>query len=90
MIEHAYDAESVIFHPTNVVRNETMRQAAKSALMPGVIKFSLSVAMLGGSVITFVNKADVIAAGGDFPLAEALLTFLTLYCMATFLAVTDR
>ena len=55
-----------------------------------VIKFSLTVAILGGTVITVINQGETLAVGGKLAVGKALLTYVTLYCMATFLALTDR
>jgi hypothetical protein len=56
----------------------------------GVIKFSLTVAILGGTVITIINQGETLALGGELNLGKALLTYITLYCLATFLALTTR
>lgn len=56
----------------------------------GVIKFSLTVAILGGTVITIINQGETLALGGELSLGKALLTYITFYCLATFLALTTR
>jgi hypothetical protein len=59
--------------------------------MPGgVIKFLPTVAILGGTVITIINQGETLALGGELNLGKALLTYITLYCLATFLALTTR
>ncbi len=56
----------------------------------GVIKFSLTVAIVGGTVITLINQGETLALGGTLSLGKALLTYITLYLMATYLALTTR
>ena len=56
----------------------------------GVIKFSLTVAILGGTVITIINQGETLALGGELSLGKALLTYVTFYFLATFLALTTR
>ncbi len=55
-----------------------------------VIKFLLTVAILGGTVITIINQGETLALAGELGLGKALLTYITLYCMATYLALTTR
>jgi hypothetical protein len=56
----------------------------------GVITFSLTVAILAGTVITVINQGETLARGGELNLGKALLTYITVYCMATYLALTAR
>jgi hypothetical protein len=56
----------------------------------GVIKFSLTVAILGGTAIAIINQGETLVLGGELSLGKALLTYIILYCMATFLAITTR
>jgi hypothetical protein len=55
-----------------------------------VINFSLTVAIVGGTVITLINQGETLALGGALSLGKALLTYITLYLMATYLALTTR
>ncbi len=56
----------------------------------GVIKYSLTVAIFGGTVITIINQGETLALGGGLSLGKAMLTYITFYCLATFLALTTR
>lgn len=56
----------------------------------GVIKFSLAAALVGGTIITIINQGDTLARGDELSLGKVLLTYITLYCMATYLALTTR
>jgi polyferredoxin len=55
-----------------------------------VIKYALTVAIFGGTVITIINQGETLALGGELSLGKALLTYITLYCLATYLALTTR
>lgn len=55
-----------------------------------VIKFSLAVAFVGGTIVNLISQGETIASGNELSLGKALLTYITLYFTASYLALTTR
>ena len=56
----------------------------------GVIKFSLVVALVGGTIVSLINQGETLASGDELSLGKVLLTYITLYCTATYLVITTH
>lgn len=55
-----------------------------------VIKYSLAVALVGGTIVNIISQGETLASRDELSLGKALLTYITLYLMATYLALTTR
>ena len=56
----------------------------------GVIEFSLAAALVGGTIVNLVNQGETLASGDELSLGKVLLTYITLYCTATYLAIATH
>ena len=59
-----------------------------TALRPAVVRRSLGVALVVGTLLVVINQGDRLIAGQGLDLAKTLLTFLVPYCVATYGAVS--
>lgn len=48
-------------------------------LAEGVIRFPLTVAILGGTVISIINQGEPLVRGDELSLGKVLLTYIILY-----------
>ena len=55
-----------------------------------VIKYSLAVALVGGTIVNLISQGETLASGDELSLGKIFLTYITLYCMATYLALTTH
>ncbi len=55
-----------------------------------VIKYSLAVALVGGTIVNIISQGETLASRDELSLGKALLTYITLYFTATYLALTTR
>lgn len=58
------------------------------AIRPGIVKRSLIIAVIVGTVLNLINQGDVIAGNQAFNLAKCLLTYVVPYCVSTYGSVT--
>ncbi len=58
------------------------------ALRPAVVRRSLNVALVVGTLLIAINQGDRLLAGQGFDFAKAALTYLVPYCVATYGAVS--
>ena len=65
-----------------------MNRWIATALRPAVVRRSLGVALVVGTLLVAINQGDRLIAGEGLDLAKALLTFLVPYCVATYGAVS--
>ncbi len=59
-------------------------------LAPGIVRRSLIVAMIIGTLLNLINQGDAILAGGPIVVWKIVLTYVVPYCVATYGAVTTR
>ena len=67
-----------------------VRRIVEYGLEPGVIRRSLIVAVLVGTLLNLINQGDALLAGRAIDWAKVLLTFIVPYCVATYGAVSYR
>jgi hypothetical protein len=60
----------------------------RSAFRPDIVRRSLIVAFLVGTVLNLINQGDQLVNSGSINLAKCLLTYLVPYCVATYGAVS--
>ena len=65
-----------------------MNRWIATALRPAVVRRSLGVALVVGTLLVAINQGDRLIAGQGLDLAKTLLTFLVPYCVATYGAVS--
>lgn len=58
------------------------------ALRPAVVRRSLGVALVVGTLLVAINQGDRLIAGQGLDLAKVILTYLVPYCVATYGAVS--
>lgn len=58
------------------------------AARPAIIKRSLIVAVIVGTLLNMINQGDVMTGSASFNLAKCLLTYLVPFCVATYGAVS--
>src|SRR5260370_27513154 len=56
----------------------------------GVPKRSLTVAIIGGTILNLINQGDVLFGAAHFNLTKLVLTFAVPYAVATYGAVSYR
>ena len=67
--------------------SESILRLARSR---SVIKFSVAVALVGGTIVNLISQGETLASGDELVLGKAFLTCITLYLTATYLALTTR
>ena len=65
-----------------------MNRWIATVLRPAVVRRSLGVALVVGTLLVAINQGDRLIAGQGLDLAKTLLTFLVPYCVATYGAVS--
>ena len=55
-----------------------------------VFRFSMMVAIIAGSVLNIAVQGEALIKGVDINVVKVLATYFTLYCVATYLALTTR
>ena len=58
------------------------------AMRPSIIKRSLVVAVIVGTVLNLINQGDVMTGSASFNLFKCLLTYAVPYCVSTYGAVS--
>ena len=56
----------------------------------GIVRRSLIVAIVVGTILNFINQGDVLIAGAGLVLWKIALTYAVPYCVATYGAVSMR
>lgn len=67
-----------------------VRRVVGYCLEPGVVRRSVIVAVLVGTLLNLINQGDALFAGRTINWAKVLLTFIVPYCVATYGAVSYR
>jgi len=60
----------------------------KTALRPGIVKRSLIIAVIVGTILNLISQGDVMVGAGDLNILKCLLTYMVPYCVSTYGAVT--
>lgn len=60
----------------------------RTALKPGIVKRSLIIALIVGTILNLINQGDMLVGAGDVNLLKCLLTYMVPYCVSTYGAVT--
>ncbi len=55
---------------------------------PGIVKRSLMVALVVGTVLNLINQGDAIIVNGPIAWLKVCLTYMVPYCVATYGAVS--
>ena len=58
------------------------------AIRPAIIKRSLIVAVIVGTVLNMINQGDAIAGYSTFNLFKCILTYMVPFCVATYGSVS--
>lgn len=58
------------------------------AIRPQIIKRSLIVAVIVGTVLNMINQGDAITGSSSFNLLKCMLTYVVPYCVATYGSVS--
>lgn len=58
------------------------------ASRPNIVKRSLVVALIVGTVLNLINQGDLLMYSGAINLLKILLTYMVPYCVATYGAVS--
>ena len=58
------------------------------AIRPQIIKRSLIVAVIVGTVLNFINQGDAITGSTTFNLLKCILTYMVPFCVATYGSVS--
>jgi len=58
------------------------------ATRPAILKRSIIVAVIVGTILNLINQADVITGSAAFNLLKCLLTYLVPFCVSTYGSVT--
>ena len=58
--------------------------AIQLALSKAVVKRSIIVALVVGTILNLINQGDSIISGGDISIAKALLTYMVPFCVSTY------
>ncbi|MCZ4352764.1 nitrate/nitrite transporter NrtS [Roseovarius aestuarii] len=58
------------------------------AFRPDIVKRSLVVALLVGTVLNLINQGDQLVSAGSINVLKCLLTYTVPYCVATYGAVS--
>ncbi len=58
------------------------------AFTPSIVKRSLIVALVVGTVLNLINQGDVMTGSASFNLFKCLLTYVVPYCVSTYGAVS--
>lgn len=58
------------------------------ARQPSIVKRSLIVAAIVGTILNIINQGDVVSDMSNFELGKCMLTYLVPYCVSTYGAVT--
>jgi len=56
----------------------------------GIVRRSLVIAVIVGTILNLINQGDAIVAGGPVVAWKLALTYCVPYCVATYGAVTAR
>lgn len=56
----------------------------------GIVRRSLAVAVVVGTILNFINQGDALIAGAGLVVWKIVLTYMVPYCVATYGAVTMR
>ena len=56
----------------------------------GIVRRSLVIAAIVGTILNLINQGDAIVAGGPVVVWKIALTYCVPYCVATYGAVTAR
>lgn len=60
----------------------------RTALRPGIVKRSLIISLIVGTILNIINQGDTLMTSGDLTLWKCLLTYVVPYCVSTYGAVT--
>ena len=63
---------------------------AAIAFERGIVRRSLILAAIVGTILNIINQGDAIVSGGPVLVWKLLLTYCVPYCVATYGAVTAR
>lgn len=63
-------------------------QSLQIAMRPSIVKRSLIVALVVGTVLNLINQGDVITGNAHFNLFKCLLTYVVPYLVSTYGAVS--
>lgn len=58
------------------------------ARRPSIVKRSLIIAVIVGTILNTINQGDVIMGNATFDLVKCLLTYMVPYCVSTYGSVT--
>jgi len=58
------------------------------AKRPSIVKRSLYVSLIVGTVLNLINQGDVVVGNASFNLFKCVLTYIVPYCVATYGAVS--
>lgn len=58
------------------------------ALRRDIVKRSLVIAAIVGTILNLINQGDAIADFSTFELGKCILTYMVPYCVSTYAAVT--
>lgn len=58
------------------------------AFRPSIVKRSLVVAVIVGTILNLINQGDVMTGSATFNLFKCLLTYTVPYCVSTYGAVS--
>src|SRR5512139_1809046 len=72
------------------IRGLMIERIVGYCLERGVVRRSLFVAVLVGTLLNLINQGDALLAGRAIDWAKVLLTFIVPYCVATYGAVSYR
>lgn len=65
-----------------------MLKAIRIATRPDIVKRSLLVAAVVGTILNLINQHEALYTGQSLHLFKLMLTYLVPYCVATYGAVT--
>lgn len=76
---------SISSAPTSSATRSSFLAIAKR---PSIVKRSLIIAVIVGTVLNVINQGDVVMGSATFNLFKCLLTYVVPYCVATYGAVS--
>lgn len=60
----------------------------QTALRPGIMKRSLVIAVIVGTLLNVINQGDAMFGTKDLSMLKCMLTYMVPYCVSTYGAVT--
>lgn len=73
-----------------VIDTDRLRTAARFACAPDIVRSSLRIALVVGTVVNLINQGSHWFAGDGLLLGHLLLNYMVPYCVAAYSAVHTR